>query len=47
MLCDALAIIDLKGNYEPPHEHALAASSLATAGSVDDVVTELTVKLMK
>ena len=38
---DALAIIDLAGNYQPPHEHALAATHLDVAGSVDDVVTEL------
>ena len=36
---DALAIIDLKGNYEPPHENTKTETS--RLGSVDDVVTNM------
>ena len=38
---DSLAIIDLEGNFQPPHEHEKAASSSDKAGSVSDVITEL------
>tara|TARA_B100000287_G_scaffold435112_1_gene501879 strand:- start:6396 stop:9791 length:3396 start_codon:yes stop_codon:yes gene_type:complete len=38
---DAMAVIDLEGNYEPPHEHALLPTDAAKAGSVSSVVTNL------
>ena len=38
---DSLAIVDLKGNYQPPHEHKLAPNDPSVVGSVDEVVTEL------
>ena len=38
---DSLAIIDLKGNYEPPHEHDALPTDPNYAGSVGDVVLDL------
>ena len=38
---DSLAIVDLKGNFQPPHEHDDAPADADVAGSVDEVVTEL------
>jgi len=35
---DSLAIIDLKGNYVPPHEHSSISTHTDYAGSVTDVV---------
>jgi len=35
---DSLAIIDLKGNYAPPHEHSSIPTHADYAGSVTDVV---------
>ena len=38
---DSIAIIDLKGNFQPDHEHDSDPASSTVAGSVGEVVTEL------